>query len=158
MATAVAEARRVLRPGGLLLDIHPADAPMRLEAWFPRELDGRHGQRDEALLVNAGAHDRQVIGDMALEEMAEDFTAASQALLAATDAGFELRKQVMFDYLFCFESLDELTTYLEENEELDLAGDKLLEDALDIMSQATEQPWLVLAQPVTVTLLGKVGD
>jgi hypothetical protein len=154
MAAAVAEARRVLRPDGLLLDIHPIGRPMRLEVWHPLESAGRNGRPSPA---DESAFERRVLGDFAPDPMVDDFLAATGTLEAAARDGFEAQQRCTFDYLFFFDSLDELTDYLEDNDELDLAGDALLESALQALAGASAPPWLVMAQPVVVNLLRKRG-
>jgi hypothetical protein len=146
MALAVAEAHRILRPGGQLLDIHPQGAPLRLELWRAR------GSR---LPENSApeAYEQQPLGDLAPEEMVEDFLASSRAIASAMD--FQRTASLDFDYRFFFDSLDELTDYLEDNEELDLAGDSLLERALHALQSSPTPAQLVLVQPVIVTCLKK---
>jgi hypothetical protein len=148
MALAVAEAQRVLRPGGLLLDIHPRAAPLRLEVWRARGTALPGSRAPEGF-------DQQALGDLAPEEMAADFAASTRALEAAPGLGLALSKTVHFDYRFFFDTLDDLTTYLEDNDELALATDALLERALDALRQASRPAQLVLVQPVIATRLEK---
>jgi hypothetical protein len=149
MALAVAEAHRVLQTGGVLLDVHPAARPMRLECWTPRQ-PGADPARDAA-----GAFERQVLGDCAASEYEADFAAASAALTAAARQGFGLPTTQPFEYTNVFNSLDDLTEYLDDNDELDLAGDALLELALHALQAAAGPAWLALVQPATVTRLIK---
>jgi hypothetical protein len=148
MALAVAEAHRLLRPGGTLLDLHPEGAPLRLEAWraLGRDLPGN---RDPAGFA------REVLGDLGPEAMAGDFAASTQALAGAAQHGLVHDDTVRFDYRFFFDTLDDLTTYLEENEEMELAGDALLERALLALQAARTPAQLVLVQPVAATRLRK---
>lgn len=148
MALAVAEAHRVLRPGGQLLDIHPEGAPSRLELWQP--LSGQSSETQEP-----EAYARRNLGDLAPESRVADFIATTQAMADALQHGFALGASVTFDYRFFFDTLDDLTTYLEENEELDLAGDDLLEQALLGLQQSSTPAQLVLVQRVNVTRLLK---
>ncbi len=148
MALAVAEAQRVLRPGGRLLDIHPQGVPLRLELW-----QARSGQLSEDRAPEG--FDCQYLGELAAEEMAADFIASTQTIASAGSQGFNAGATVHFDYRFFFDNLDDLTTYLEDNEELDLASDALLEAALQAFQQATQPAQLVLVQPVIVTRLHK---
>jgi hypothetical protein len=149
MALAVAEALRILRPGGLLLDLHPAGTPMWLEAWFQL----RPGAGDDD--IDPAAYQRHALGELALEDKAPDFRAASAALDAALQAGFEPGETRPFEYQYFFDSLDELSDYLDENEQLPLAGDALLERALDAVARATAPVKLALIQPVIAASLRK---
>lgn len=149
MALAVAEAHRILRPGGLLLDIHPAGAPVQLEAWVRRREHLSTTGEDPA------AHERVALGPFEADDGLEDFTASTAALAAAASQGFTALETLTFDYRYFFDDLDELTDYLEENEELDLASEALLERALLALEAATTPARLVLAQPVIVSRLQK---
>jgi hypothetical protein len=151
MALAVAEAHRILRPGGMLLDLHPAGSPMSLEAWVQLRPGPGADDLDPASFV------REPLGELALEDTATDFLAASAALVAALDAGFQPGQTRPFDYRYFFDSLDELSDYLDENEQLPLAGDDLLERALDAVAQATAPIKLVLIQPVIAASLRKAA-
>jgi hypothetical protein len=151
MALAVAEAHRILRPRGLLLDLHPAGTPMWLEAWVQFHAGPAAEELDPA------AFRRQPLGELALEDSASDFRAASAALAAATASGFEPGQTIPFEYRYFFDSLDELSDYLDENEQLPLAGDALLERALDALAQATAPVKLALIQPVIALSLRKAA-
>ena len=148
MALAVAEAQRVLIPGGYLLDIHPQGAPLRLEVWQPHAGDTTGTRAPEDF-------HREVLGDLLPEAMAADFVASTRAIGDATAAGFTARETRHFDYRFFFDTLDDLTEYLEDNEELELASDTLLEQALFALQHASAPAQLVLVQPVIVTRLQK---
>jgi len=148
MALAVAEAHRVLRPGGLLLDIHPQATPLRLELW--RSLTGQMPE-DRA----PSAFSRRALGQLASESTEPDFAASTEALSTAAGHGFQPGETRLFDYRFFFDTLDDLTTYLEENEELDLADDDLLEGALLALQESPGPAQLVLVQPVIATCLRK---
>jgi hypothetical protein len=149
MALAVAEAHRILRPGGLLLDLHPAGTPMWLETWVQRRPNP--GSDD----IDPTFYERRRLGELALEDKASDFRAASAALDAALSAGFEPGQTIPFEYRYFFDSLDELSDYLDENEQLSLAGDELLEQALDAVARATKPVKLALIQPVIAASLRK---
>lgn len=156
MTSAVAEARRVLKPGGLLLDIHPTDEPTVLYVWHAHyKLNGDLTDQPE----NLEAIHRTPVGELdhAPDSLA-DFAAATDALAEALEAetGFELAGTTIFDYRYFFDSLDELTDYLEEEWENAAAGEALLERALMIMQQATTPPKLVVAQRTVVTGLRKI--
>ncbi len=149
MALAVAEARRVLGPNGLLLDIHPQGTLARLEVWpAPRAGAGAPG-------AASAPGDRQVVGCFQPAAAIDDFVATSSAIAGAAEGGFTLLDNVTFDYRYFFDTLDELTQYLEENEELDRADDELLEAALLAVQRATQPVRLVLAQPISVSVLRK---
>ena len=151
MALAVAEAHRILRPGGWLLDLHPAGVAMRLEAW----LRLRPGTDGPDAAPDPADYQRQPLGELAGEESLPDFVAASAALKAAVGQGFEPGQTLPFEYQYFFDSLDELTDYLEENEDMALASDELLERALHASAQATTPVKLVLIQPVMAASLRK---
>ncbi|MEP7357950.1 MAG: hypothetical protein ABI847_11960 [Anaerolineales bacterium] len=151
MALAVAEAHRILRPSGLLLDLHPAGAPMWLEAWSLLQ------PASSASAFDPAAYRRQRLGDLALEDTAADFAAATAALQAALQSGFQPGQTLPFEYRYFFDSLDELSDYLDENEQLPLAGDDLLERALHAVAQATTPVKLVLIQPVLAASLRKAA-
>ena len=148
MGTALAEAGRVLRPGGQLLDLHPTDDFMRLEAWVALRPDARRDPPDP------DDYQRLPLGALAEPETPHAVKSATAALEAIRPA-FALDQRLTFDYMYFFNDLDELTEYLEDNEELDLAGDDLLERALSTLGAATTPAWLVLIQPVVVTSLRK---
>lgn len=154
MLSAVAEARRVLRPHGLLIDVHPTDEPTHLEVWHAEY--GAAGDFDEAP-ENLEAIHRLPVGWLEHDESLQDFTAATDALAEALDHGWALQHSTAFDYRYFFDSLDELTDYLEDNEERARASDELLERALMAMKQAATTPKLVMVQRTVVTALRKVS-
>ena len=159
MAAAVAEAHRVLKRGGLLLDVHPTDEPTSLEIWH-----ARYAQRTEGNFVEAAenleAVHRVPVGYLDHDaEMLSDFTAATDALAEALEdeSRFGLERSTVFDYRYFFDSLDELTDYLEENLEYAHASDELLERAVVALRQATTTPKIVIVQRTAVTALRKIG-
>jgi SAM-dependent methyltransferase len=148
MRAALAEAGRVLRPGGQLLDVHPIPEPMRLEAWMALKPGVSRNTPDPR-------HYRRVpLGAFGADETLGDFSTASAAVEGAGPT-FELEQRATFDYPYFFDDLDALTEYLEDNDELELAGDELLERALLALSDATTPAWLVLIQPVVASSLRK---
>ena len=156
MASAVAEAHRVLRRGGLLLDIHPTDELTSLEVWHARyKAEGSFVEAAENLeaihRVPVGYLDHDV-------EMLQDFTAATDALAQALEdeRRFLLERSTVFDYRYFFDSLDELTDYLEENLEYARASDDLLERAVVVMRQAGTTPKIVIVQRTAATALRKL--
>ena len=156
MASAVAEAHRVLRRGGLLLDIHPTDELTSLEVWHARyKAEGSFVETAE----NLEAIHRVPVGYLDHDEdMLQDFTAASDALAQALEdeRRFLLERSTVFDYRYFFDSLDELTDYLEENLEYARASDDLLERAVVVMRQAGTTPKIVIVQRTAATALRKL--
>jgi hypothetical protein len=152
MLSAVAEARRVLRPHGVLLDVHPTGEPTHLQVW--RAEYGAAGDLAKQP-ENLEAIHRIPVGWLEHDESLQDFTAATDALAGALDHGFALQRSTTFDYRYFFDSLDELTEYLEDNEEHARASDELLERALLEMKQAATPPKLVIVQRTVVTALRK---
>ena len=156
MASAVAEAHRVLRRGGLLLDIHPTDELTSLEVWHARyKAEGSFIETAE----NLEAIHRVPVGYLDHDEdMLQDFTAASDALAQALEdeRRFRLERSTVFDYRYFFDSLDELTDYLEENLEYARASDDLLERAVVVMRQAGTTPKIVIVQRTAATALRRL--
>ena len=172
MASAVVEARRVLKTGGLLLDLHPTDEPTSLQIWHARYSAARASSpRARAVAHQDGAPPDDLteapenleaircvpVGELDHDESLRDFTATSDALAdALADGGFDLYRSTTFDYRYFFDSLDELTEYLEDNWEHATASDALLERALMTMAQATTTPKIVIVQRAVVTALRKI--
>jgi SAM-dependent methyltransferase len=144
MPAALAEAARVLRPGGTLVDIHPTDEPLWLELWT-RSDDAPEDS------VAPDDHERAYLGALAPGDMTPNFAAATATLAAAPEQGYTLEDAAMFDFRIFFDTLDELGDYLEENDEFGLAGDELLEAALLGVQAATRPARLVLVQSVSVS-------
>ncbi len=153
MAAAVAEARRVLKPNGLLLDIHPNDEPSRVEVWH-----ARYALDAEALPENLEAIVRAPVGELEqADDSLRDFTATNDALAEAlAEGGFTWVNSIAFDYRYFFDSLDELTEYLEDNWEHATASEALLERALMEMGRAPAPPKVVVIQKAVVTALRKI--
>jgi hypothetical protein len=98
------------------------------------------------------------LGQLEPDEAVEDFAAAGEALQSAVrlpGLGFAPAGSAHFEYRYFFDDLDELTDYLEENDELELAGEPLLERALHALQGATAPARLALIQPIVVTCLRK---
>jgi hypothetical protein len=151
MALAVAEANRILRPGGTLLDIHPEARPMRLELWTARAgVSLANPERPDP-----ASYLQTILGDFEPDEHLVEFRASTETLAQAEAVGFTARRTIAFEYRYFFDTLDELHDYLEENNELDLAGDDLLERALLALQAATQPANLVLIQSVIATRLVK---
>jgi SAM-dependent methyltransferase len=146
MAGALAEARRVLRPGGQLLDVHPTADPRRLEAWIANQANVARSEPE------VSDYQRALLGHLREHENPHDFRGASGAIDAASGL-FILEERTVFDYPYFFDDLNALTEYLEDNDELALASDEMLERALLALSKATTPGWLVLIQPVVATRL-----
>lgn len=152
MALAVAEAHRVLRQGGCLLDIHPADEPAHLEVWYAQYGVGLPEEPENLTGVK-----RVQIGRLenTNEEKVRDFARTNDALADALDTGFDYRGSKKFEYQFFFDNLDEFTDYLEDNEEYARASDAMLERAVLVMQQSPTPPKLVVIQNTLVSALTK---
>lgn len=149
MAAALAEAHRVLRPGGTLLDIHPSADPMWLALWTLRP-------GAPAASVDPAHFDQQRLGDLADGDMQPNFAAATATLAAAPAQGFALTAEAQFDFRFFSDTLDDLADHLDANEEFGLASDDLLEAALLGLQAATRPARLVLTQPVLIARLTRL--
>lgn len=147
MALAVAEAHRILRPRGAILDIHPRAAPRRLEHWQSRT----PGMPDTR---SAKAFNALPLGDLAPDDFVQDLLAASNTLAVAQ--GFSMAASVNFEFRYFFDTLGELTGYLDDNDELELASNDLLEHALHAFRRSSTPSLLVMAQPVVVNRLEKL--
>jgi hypothetical protein len=147
MTSAVVEARRVLKRGGLLLDIHPTDERTSLEVWH-----ARYGELAEAP-ENLERVVRVPVGWLEHDKSLADFAAATDALAEALESGFVLHRSRTFDYQYFFDSLDELNEYLEDNQEHARPSEELLERALLEMQKAATRPKVVMVQRTVVTAL-----
>lgn len=147
----------MLKPGGLLLDIHPTDEPTTLQVWHARyTLVGELSEQPE----NLDAIHRTPVGELDHAPASlTDFAAATDALAEALESehGFELVQATTFDYRYFFDSLDELTEYLEDEWENATASDALLERALLVVQTAATTPKLVVVQRTVVTALRKTA-
>lgn len=153
MASAVAEAHRVLRSGGLLLDIHPTDEPTTLEVWYATAKDSAVEVNED----NLDAITRVRLGPLEQEAaIRADFTKATEALVEPLDVLFDLAAVKTFEYQYFFDSLDELTDYLQDNHEHARASDDLLERATVALSRAPASPKLVIVQRTVVAALRKI--
>lgn len=152
MAAAVAEAHRVLMPTGMLLDIHPTDEPASLEVWWAVGQDASAPVSAD----NLASVQRAYLGPLEHDPgTRHDFTAATDALAASLDDLFDLSATRVFEYQYFFDSLDELTDYLEDNHEHARASDELLERAVTVLKRAPHTAKLVIVQRTLVTALRK---
>lgn len=127
MAAAVAEAHRVLARGGMILDIHPTAEWPKFQIW---------------------AEQRRPLGR--LELAAED-----ERSFAAASAALAVPASQIFDYRYEFDSLDELTDFLDDNPEFARASDDLLERATTALAHTPGPAKLVMLQAVAITVLRK---
>ncbi|MEE9198879.1 MAG: hypothetical protein V3U26_03675 [Dehalococcoidia bacterium] len=90
------KAHRALRPGGILLDIHPEPDHSGVEV----QVNGRRiqvGQLDESAFI-------------------EDVHAARRVLVSIVDAGhFAPEEERVFEFLYHFDGVDALGTFLTED-------------------------------------------
>lgn len=154
MALAVAEAYRVLKPGGLLLDVHPIDEPAALEIWYTQYATG-------LAEIPANLDVRYfVIGSLNYAPTAlRDFTATTETLIETLNdvSHFQSDHSAIFEYQYFFDSLDEFTAHFKDNQEFAHASDDLLMRARYAIQQATTTPKIVIIQKTTVTTLRKIA-
>ncbi len=151
MRQALAEAERVLRPEGLLLDMHAADDPLFLEVW-QAAYEGGNGQ-----LARLPAIQRVPVGYLDPDGAPHGFAEATDALVAALETGgFTLNCSTAFEYRYFFDTLDELTAYLSDNHEHATASPALLQQAQAALKRASSRPKLVVIQRVTASALQKL--
>ncbi len=155
MAAAVAEAHRVMRRGGVLLAVQPTDQRPVLEVW--------QAPAGAAPLSDADAETarRDVLGPLIPDpDSRREFTATLAALAEAVDdseaeAAFEPAAVRAFNYYQLFDSLDDLTDYLDDTPEFARAPDDLLERAAVALNGTPGQARLVIVQRTAVVALHK---
>jgi len=149
MSVALCEAYRVLKPGGLLLDLHATEDALALEVWrIGRSGNGRPGYEDVVHRVPVGCLDPA--------DTPHGFLEATDALAALLESGdFALRHSTAFEYRYFFDSLDELRHHLRNQHEHATLGRALAERARAIIRQAPMRHKLVTLQRVAATALQK---
>jgi hypothetical protein len=157
MTSAVAEAGRVIRRGGVLLDVHPTDERSLLEVWTATGAGGVTDVTPDTLAAVTRTPLDRLDHDPAARL---DFTRATDALADALadydDEGtWELAGVHTFEYQYFFEDLDELTDYFDDNHEHAHASDALLEQAARVLGRATGLSKLVVIQRTLVSALRK---
>lgn len=153
MALAVAEAHRVLRPAGWLLNVHPEGQPLQLQVWHPRP--GAPATLAPAEMPDPAAFERVPLGRLRPYPALQDFTATTHAIAQAPAQGFATQQATSFEGHYFFDNLQALVDYLDESEELDNLEEALLDRTLAALQSAPHPPKLVLAQTVEVTVLRK---
>ena len=150
MALAVAEAHRVLKLGGLLIDVHPTDEPATLEIWHVRT-ENNAAAKKSVHCVAVGTLDYAPTS-------LDDFTASTEVLAQTLDerTHFQFDQVAIFEYQYFFDTLEELTQYLIYEEELASASPALLENARLAIEQALTTPKIVIIQRTNVTALRKI--
>jgi hypothetical protein len=157
MTSAVVEAGRVIRRGGVLLDVHPTDERSLLELWTANSVTGV----GEVTADTLDTVTRTPLGRLDHDPATRlDFTRATDALadaLAAHDdeGTWELAGARTFEYQYFFDDLDELTDYFDDNHEHARASDALLELAALTLGRATGLSKLVVIQRTLVSALRK---
>jgi SAM-dependent methyltransferase len=150
MAGTLAEAQRVLRTEGLLLDLHATEDLVAVEVWHA--LGGGNGRPDGQDSVR-----RTPIGLLEPDDgPPHGFAEATDALAAALDTGFTLHRSVAFDYHYFFDSPADLAAHLKDTHEFATASEALLEKADAAMKPAVRKVKLVTSQRVVATALGKL--
>jgi hypothetical protein len=133
MVHALKEARRVLKPNGLLIDLRPAAVHRRVGISYA----GRWRQ----------------LGVM--REPLGDDRAANRAVLVVLKKGLlkrELRTQ--FDCLRVMDTLDEFRDFLEASP----SQDWLLERVAGVLANKRRRVKIVVRGPLTMQVLRKTGD
>lgn len=139
---ALAEAARVLKPGGRLLAIHPLGEPPMLQVWW----------------TEPGALKRVPVGWLQPRPAgACNFAAATDALMeTAATPGWALLGTHPFDYYFSFDSLDDLLDFLDdahaEGAEL---TETLMQKTTHILQTTTGDTRLMVLQRTLVAALQK---
>jgi ubiquinone/menaquinone biosynthesis C-methylase UbiE len=148
MRAALNEAHRILKPGGLLLDLHATEDPLALEIWHTvRPGNGR--AKDETV-------HRSPVGWLDPAGAPHGFFEATDALAAVLETGdFYLRRSTAFEYRYFFDSLDELNRHLEDQHEHATLSQTLAQQAQALMSQRPVRSKLVTLQRVAATALQK---
>ncbi len=152
MSVALGEAHRVLKPGGLLLDLHATEDPLTLEVW--------HTARSGTGMGNAqGREDtvhRMLVGCLDPTDAPHGFLEATDALAALLETGdFVLRYSTAFEYRYFFNSLDELHRHLRDQHEHATLSRALERRARAVLRQAPARHRLVALQRVAATSLQK---
>jgi ubiquinone/menaquinone biosynthesis C-methylase UbiE len=149
MSVALGEAHRVLKPGGLLLDLHATEDPLALEVWHTgRSGNGKPGHED--------AVHRMLVGCLDPTDAPHGFFEATDALAALLETGdFVLRHSTAFEYRYFFNSLDELHHHLRDQHEHATLSRALEKQARAVLRQAPVRHKLVALQRVAATALQK---
>jgi ubiquinone/menaquinone biosynthesis C-methylase UbiE len=149
MRQALIEAHRVLRPGGILLDLHATEDPLALEIWRTRL--PRNGRRDAEETVQ-----RMPVGCLDPAGEPHGFLQATDALAALLETGdFCLRRSTAFEYRYFFDSLDELSRHLADCHEHATLSRALAQRASTLIKQTQVHPKVVTLQRVAATALQK---
>ena len=149
MSLALGEAHRVLKAGGLLLDLHATEDPLTLEVWHTgRSGNGKSGHE--------GAVHRTQVGCLDPTDAPHGFFEATDALAALLETGgFALRHSTSFEYRYFFDSLDELHRHLRDQHEHATLSRALERQARAVLRQAPVRHTLVALQRVAATALQK---
>jgi SAM-dependent methyltransferase len=150
MSLALAEAQRVLRPDGLLLDLHATEDPVSVEVWHT--VHSTNSQPDTPESIH-----RTPVGLLEPDDgPPHGFAEATEALAAALETGFTLHRSTAFDYHYFFDSPAELVNHLRDNHEFAKAGEALLKQAGAAMKPVASKAKLVTIQRVAATALGRL--
>ncbi len=149
MSVALSEAQRVLKPGGLLLDLHATEDPLTLEVWHTgRQGNGKPGREDEV--------HRMLVGCLDPAGPPHGFFEATDALAALLETGdFVLRHSTAFEYRYFFNSLDELHRHLRDQHEHATLSRAVEKQVRAVLRQAPTRRKLVALQRVAATALQK---
>ncbi len=116
---------RWLRPGGVLLDLHP-------EAEDPR------------IDVVSGGTSTVQLGRMDSTTLIGNIRAARAALASLVDQRwFERERSVVFDFIFHFATVDEWFRHRQERRESRIVDPELIERAREVLASASQGELLV---------------
>ena len=132
MVHALEITRSLLKPDGLLIDIHPTSQPPRVEV-----------HRDGA---------DQLAGYVADRDDFIDYIRADQALLEAEARGlFRLERQKYFPFLYHADTLTEMTDHIAAEWSSAVIPQETLARAQQLMGQPGQAAEIVIREPIRIS-------